>query len=260
LATYDNNGGGIANNAFNNDNNLICNQSVANGNISYDYGETNYKTINFIGIKSGDTRTYSLIIEVSDYPTIVGQSTSWVELANIEPQIFNKDQTIWIDVTLPKKARAIRIREINGATLVIKEIYFANNTADLLLASISRDSYMSFSQKNAQGRPSCYYFDKQITPILNIWQTSSEDYKVLQYSYVNIMQDAGGFYNITDIPSRMLPALTWGLSWMLSIKYNPAVAVDMKNEYEQAFNMATANDSENANLTLNYDVSKYNEN
>jgi hypothetical protein len=74
------------------------------------------------------------------------------------------------------------------------------------------------------------------------------------------MQDAGGFYNIADIPSRMLPALTWGLTWLLAIKYNPPLAEQMKNEYEQAFSIATANDSENVNLSINYDIGSYYEN
>jgi hypothetical protein len=119
---------------------------------------------------------------------------------------------------------------------------------------------LSFSQKFIQGKPSCYYFDKQITPILNIWYPPLAMYQVLQYSYINVMQDAGGFYNIADVPSRMYPALTWGLTWMLAIKYNPQVAADMKNEYEQAFSVATANDSENVDLTIGVDIGGYYEN
>ena len=34
----------------------------------------------------------------------------------------------------------------------------------------------------------------------------------------------------------------------------------MKNEYEQAFSVATANDSENVDLTINYDIGSYYEN
>jgi hypothetical protein len=246
--------GGTADNAFNDDLTTACTQNAINGNISYDYGVGISQQINFIGIRSNKTLNYTIIVESSVDDII------WLPLLVIPQQEYVIGVTKWFDVIVPVNVRAFRIRETGEAILDIQEIYFTNNIADLKLSSISRDTYLSFSQKFIQGKPSCYYFDKQITPILNIWHPPTNNYKVLQYSYVNIMQDAGGFYNIADIPSRMLPALTWGLTWMLAIKYNPPVAEQMKNEYEQAFSIATANDSENINLSINYDIGSYYEN
>jgi hypothetical protein len=197
---------------------------------------------------------YTLVVEISN------DNVNWITLMVIPPQTFTAGVAVWFDIILPVNAITYRIRETGGATLDIQEIYFTNNITDLKLSSVSRDTYLSFSQKFVQGKPSCYYFNKQITPILNLWYPPTNNYKVLQYSYVNIMQDAGGFYNIADIPSRMLPALTWGLTWLLAIKYNSSVAAEMKNEYEQAFSIATANDSENVNLSINYDIGSYYEN
>jgi len=207
-----------------------------------------------ICVQSNTTTFYSLVVETSN------DNATWTNLLTIPPQTFTAGIALWSDVILPTSNMTFRIREIGGATLDIQEIYFTNNVSDLKLSAVSRDTYLSFSQKFIQGRPSCYYFDKQINPILNVWYPPTNNYNVLQYSYVNIMQDAGGFYNIADIPSRMLPALTWGLTWLLAIKYNPPLAVDMKNEYEQAFSTATANDSENVGLTINYDIGSYYEN
>jgi len=253
-ATYDNGGGGNSLFAFDGNTTTACTQNVANGNISYTYGVGISQTILFIGVQSNTTTLYTLLVETSN------DNANWTTLLTIPPQIFTAGMAIWSDVILPTSSMTFRVREIGGATLDIQEIYFTNNVSDLKLSAVSRDTYLSFSQKFIQGRPSCYYFDKQINPILNVWYPPTNNYNVLQYSYVNIMQDAGGFYNIADIPSRMLPALTWGLTWLLAIKYNPPLAVDMKNEYEQAFSTATANDSENVGLTINYDIGSYYEN
>lgn len=253
-ATYDNGGGGNPLFAFDGNPTTVCTQNVINGNISYSYGVGVSQTINFIGIQSNTTTLYTLLVETSN------DNVVWTTLMTIPPQTFTAGVAVWFDVILPANTMTYRIREIGGATLDIQEIYFTNNITDLKLSSVSRDTYLSFSQKFIQGKPSCYYFNKQITPILNIWYPPTNNYQVLQYSYVNIMQDAGGFYNIADIPSRMLPALTWGLTWMLAIKYNPPLAAEMKNEYEQAFSIATANDSENVNLSINYDIGSYYEN
>jgi hypothetical protein len=254
LDTYDNGGGGNPLFAFDSNSTTTCIQNAINGNISYSYGIGVSQTINFIGIQSNTTTLYTLLVETSN------DNATWTTLMTIPPQTFTAGIAVWFDVILPANTMTYRIREIGGATLDIQEIYFTNNITDLKLSSVSRDTYLSFSQKFIQGKPSCYYFNKQITPLLNIWYPPTNNYQVLQYSYVNIMQDAGGFYNIADIPSRMLPALTWGLTWMLAIKYNPSLAAEMKNEYEQAFSIATANDSENVNLSINYDIGSYYEN
>ena len=250
--TYNNSGGGDASLAFDDMLSDGCAQNVTNGNISYDYGIA--QTINFIGIMSNTDTKYTLAVETST-DTII-----WTNLVTIPAQTFQSDVTIWFDIITPVAARYYRIRETGDQTLSIQEIHFTNNVTDLQLSSVSRDTYLAFPQKFVQGRPSCYYFNKQITPILTLWYPPTRNYKVLQYSYVNIMQDAGGFYNIADIPPRMLPALTSGLTWALAIKYNPPLAADMKNEYEQAFSSATANDSENVGLSINYDIGSYYEN
>lgn len=250
-ASYDGLGGGIAANAFDSNPATTCTQTARNGNISYTYGEGISQTINFIGIQSNSTTLYTLVIETSN-DTVV-----WTSLVIIPAQIFTAGLTVWFDVVLPASTMSYRVRETGDATLDIQEIYFTNTIIDMRMSPVSRDTYLSFSQKFMQGRPSCYYFDKQIIPALNIWYPPTSIYQVLQYSYVNIMQDAGGFYNIADIPSRMLPALTWGLTWMLAIKYSPPLAEQMKNEYEQAFSIANANDSENVGLSINYDIGSY---
>jgi len=245
---------GVAINAFDENPLTSCTQININGNITYDYTIGNVRTINFVGIQSNVTRDYNLQIEVSN------DGVNWSVIQIIAGQTYKKGIVEWFDIISPITARYCRISETGGEILDIQELYFTDNIVDLILNSVSRDTYLSFSQKFMEGRPSCYYFDKQIVPELNIWNAPSNIYKVLQYSYVNVMQDAGGFYNVTDIPARMLPALTWGLTWMLAIKYNSAAASDMKNEYEQAFAVATANDSENIGLTLNYDIGSYYEN
>lgn len=246
--------GGVAANAFDGNPATACTQNAQDGNISYDYGVGINQLINFVGIRSNEILNYTLIVESSV------DNVNWLPLLVIPQQEYSIGVTKWFDIILPINARAYRIRETGGLTLNIQEIYFTNNIMDLKLSPVSRDTYLSFSQKFIHGKPSCYYFDKQITPILNIWYPPISMYQLLQYSYIKVMQDAGGFYNIADVPSRMYPALTWGLTWMLAIKYNPQLVADMKNEYEQAFSVATANDSENVDLTIGVDIGGYYEN
>ena len=150
-----------------------------------------------------------------------------------------------------------RVRETGGSTLSLQEIYFGNTTIDLKISPVSRDTYLSFSQKYLQGRPTTYYFDKSLVPNINIWPTPTSDYLVLQYSFVRTMYEAGEFYNTTSVPARMYPALAAGLTWMLSVKYKPELADSFKAQYDEAFTLATANDSENVDMTIGYDLNSY---
>lgn len=240
--------GGVAANAFDGNPLTACTQTAQDGNISYDYGVGTTQQINFVGVQSNADRTYSIIVESSL------DSLAWLPLVTIPTSAFIKGSIIWIDVPTPINARAYRIRETGGATLDIQEIYFNNNILDMPISSVSRYEYLTYPNKRLQSRPSIYYFNRQITPLLNLWPAPSNQYNCLQYSYTQMIQDAGAFYtNALQIPSRFYPALIWGLSYQLALKYNPQVAGAFKGEYEQSFNLATVSDSESVNISIRGD-------
>ncbi len=73
-----------------------------------------------------------------------------------------------------------------------------------------------------------------------------------------MIQDTGSLYtNTVEIPSRFYPALIWGISWQLAIKFNPQAAQMFKSEYEQSFEIATVEDSESTPLSIRSDNSSY---
>lgn len=246
--TDDGLGGGDVEDAFDGDDNTSCDQDpLVNGNISYTYNEP--KIIRFVGIQSIAVESYDLVVEYFD-------NGLWFPLFNILEQEFPVD-TLWFDVDKPVSSTAYRVRETGGAILNLSEIFFTDDVRDFKMSSVSRDTYLSFSQKFLEGRPTTYYFDKQITPELNLWYPPRDEFKVIQYSYINIMQDAGGFFNIADVPARMYPALACGLTWMLAVKYAPEVAPAMKEEYEQAYATGTSNDIEHVPIRLGMDIGSY---
>ena len=236
---------GIAANAFDGNPATACTQNAQNGNISYDYGVGTTQQINFVGITSNVTRNYTIAIEYSL------DNAAWNLLFNIPPQIFSIGVNAWFDVPVPIDARAYRIREFGGATLDIQEIYFNNNILDMPISDVSRYEYLTYPNKQLQGRPNIYHLNRQIIPILNLWPVPSNLYNCLLYSYKQMIQDAGALYtNALQIPSRFYPALIWGLSYHLALKFNPAQVALFKDEYEQSFNIATTEDSESTNIRI----------
>lgn len=250
--TYDNGGGGIAANAFDGDSTTACTQNVVDGNISYDYGLDVTQYITFVGIQSNTTTLYSLVVE--SCPLDPAVLASWTPLITILPQTFQAGVNTWFDVPIPINARAYRIREIGGATLDIQEIYFNNNTFDFAISDVSKFEYNTYPNKFLQSRPSVYYLDRQpFAPVLNLWPTPSSQYNCLFYSYKKMMQDVGLYTQTIEIPSRFYPALVWGLSWHLALKYKPEAAQMIQAEYEKSFNRATSEDSEGTNISIRGD-------
>lgn len=252
-----NSSSGDANNAFDNNDLTACTQDAPDGYISYGYfsnANSLSTVINFIGIQSNVDRSYSLTFEHSS------DNVNWQSLQELPAQSYAKGNAVWFDIIKPISSPYYRIRETGGNILDLQEIYFTNNIIDLRLSAVSRDTYLSFSQKFNVGRPTSYYFDKQIVPELNMWYVPTNQYKVVQYSSVNAIEDAGSFLNSAEVPPKMYPALVAGLTWMIAVKYSPETASELKEYYEEAYSIATANDIENVNYTIDIDVSKYNEN
>lgn len=242
--TPESSNGGVAANAFDKNNTTACTQDAPDGNISYDYGEGSEQNIVFFGITSNADITYTLSIEASN------DNGTWFSVLNIPSQIYKKDQLYWFDITSPAEARYYRIRETEGATLNIQEIYFNNNVTDTVISSISRNEYLQLPQKNVTGRPSVYYFDRTITPSISVWPTPSSMYNAIEYSYKKMMQDVGLYTNTLEIPSRFYPALVMGLSFKLALKFNSQMAEMLNGEYQNTFNLATMEDSEENTISI----------
>jgi len=229
--------GGIAANAFDGNPLTAC--------ISWDFGVGNSQQITFVGITANTEETYTLAVEYSN------DNINWTLLFNIDPQTFLFGVNVWFDVPAPVNARVYRIREFGGNTLDIQEIYFNNNTFDFVISDVSKYEYNTYPNKYLQSRPSVYYLDRQpFAPILNLWPTPSPQYNCLFYSYKKLMQDVGLYTNTIEIPSRFYPALVWGLSWHLALKFKPDIADMMEAKYEQSFNTATSEDSEGTNISI----------
>ena len=122
---------------------------------------------------------------------------------------------------------------------------------DLVLNRIGVSTYSNIPNKTTTGRPVQIYIDRQITPTVTVWPVpdASSTY-TLVYWRLRRLEDAGHGVNTQDIPFRFLPALVAGLAFYIAQKIPEGRdRLDfLKQEYEEAWLMASTEDREKATL------------
>jgi hypothetical protein len=150
-------------------------------------------------------------------------------------------------VTLTQGTSAITL----AADVVdVLEIVLRRDGTDFEITRISRGEYVTLPDKTTQGRPSQFYFDRQITPIINLWATPENSTDQLVYHYVRRIDDADTLVNTTDMPFRFYPCMVAGLAYYIAMKRTPDRIQMLKTVYEEEFQRASDEDEDRVPLKL----------
>ena len=136
------------------------------------------------------------------------------------------------------------------ATVDILEAVIRRDGADISIGRISRGDYLAIPDKTSQGRPTQYYIDRQITPIITVWPAPINSTDQLIYYRVKRIEDVGTSQNTPEVPFRFLPCLVAGLAYYLAVKRSPQRIGLLKQMYDEEWQRAAAEDSERVALRL----------
>lgn len=128
--------------------------------------------------------------------------------------------------------------------------------ADVTIERISREYYLNIPNKLTQARPSQYFVDRQITPVIKVWPTPDQTYYLVVNKLVR-MDDASAGVNTLEIPFRFYPCLAAGLAYYLSMKKAPDRTQMLKAMYDEEFIRAASEDRDRASLNLTPGRSSY---
>ena len=130
------------------------------------------------------------------------------------------------------------------------EVVLRRDGTDFELSRISRGEYLTIPSKTTEARPSQYYFDRKIAPVINIWATPENSTDQIVYYYVQRIEDADTLTNTTDMPFRFYPCMVAGLAYYLSMKRAPERIQLLKSVYEEEFQRASDEDEDRTPLKL----------
>lgn len=132
----------------------------------------------------------------------------------------------------------------------ILEMVLRRSGTDYQVERISRGDFFLLPNKTTQGRPSQFYYNRQISPVINLWLVPENSTDQIIYYYVQRLEDAGAFTNTTQMPWRFYPCMVAGLSYYLAMKRAPDRMGMLKAIYEEEFTRAAEEDEDRVPLKL----------
>ena len=135
-------------------------------------------------------------------------------------------------------------------TIDMLSAVITRDSTDYGITRLSRDEFLNIPNKTQTGRPSQFFLDRQITPILKLWPVPENNTDIIKFDRLIRMDDADDYTNTLQIPFRFYPCLAAGLAYYLSIKRAPERIQLLKAIYDEEFNRAMEEDRDRASLTI----------
>ena len=158
-------------------------------------------TVNVVGVK-WSAAAVPVSFEVSD------NGSSWTVVGTSSATATSGEIT-WTDISGAKAYLYFRVRATSG-TLSFTSITLGNMPQEIPLGQLNRDNYVNQSNKVFPGRPSNYYFQRNLArPVINIWPApfiAAEKAQLVLWRHRQIM-DTANLQQDVEVPARWLEAI-----------------------------------------------------
>jgi hypothetical protein len=149
-------------------------------------------------------------------------------------------------------------------TVVMLDAYIENTSSastptDRIILPISRTEYASYPNKQQQGFPTVFWYDRLLSPNVTLWPVpDGVSAQTLKYYRVVQIQDAaftGG--QTVDIPYLWMEAFADGLAYRLAKIWNQAAAITLKAVADESYKIAADQNIETASQFISPQVIGY---
>ena len=130
------------------------------------------------------------------------------------------------------------------STIDILTAVIRRDGVDQQISAIGRAEYLHIPNKTTQGRASQFFFDRQITPTISVWEVPENSTDQLVYDRLVRIQDLDASADDPDIPFRFLPCLVSGLAYQIGLKRAPQLLPVLKAVYDEDLGFALTEDRE----------------
>jgi hypothetical protein len=195
-----------------------------------------------------------LTFEVSD------DDLTWRQVGTMDVTAVSGEIS-WVDISA---ALAYRYFRITSATpFAYYNITLGNLPQEIPLGQLNRDSYVNQSNKIFPGRPSSYYFQRDLPePIVNIWPApfqAAEQAQLILWRHRQIM-DTQNLQQEVEVPQRWLEAIIDGLSARVAAEtpqVDPQIMAVREQKAAMSIQRAWDGDNDGSPIQINPGIGVY---
>ena len=171
----------------------------------------------------------------------------------------NRGVNLWcVDLITTPLVEGTTTYAVDANTVMILDAYIVSDSIDRIILPISRTEYASYPNKEQQGFPTTFWFDRLISPTVTLWPVPDGTQTSLKYYRVRRLQDSnlqGG--EQVEIPYLWLEAFADGLAYRLARIWSPQIAPSLKAQADESYEIAAAQGIEQAQQYISPQLSGY---
>lgn len=177
----------------------------------------------------------------------------------------NQGVNLWaVDLVTTDLVTGQATYPVDASTVMILDAYVTNDDSganiDRIILPVSRSEYASYPNKEQQGYPTVFWFDRLLSPTVTLWPVPNVDNgpQTLKYYRVRRLQDArfpGG--ETVEIPYLWLEAFAYGLAQRLAVIWAPEKMAILQPLAAEAYQIAADQNIETAATYISPMLSSY---
>lgn len=187
-----------------------------------------------------------------------------MELNLLLSRMSNTQPNLWsVDLQALPLVQGQATYSLPAETVMITNAFLRTGSGtsalDRLIWPLSQTEFASISNKASQGEPTQFWFDRLISPTITFYLVPDGEGPYTVYYYrVRQIQDAKLTNGLNvEVPYLWLDALTAGLSYRLARVYKPELETIRKQDFDEAWNIAATQNTENVSLNINPGLNGY---
>ena len=176
----------------------------------------------------------------------------------------NQGVNLWaVDLETVPLVQGTSTYSVPSDTVMILDAYITiaqgNSNTDRIILPVSRTEYASYPNKEQQGFPTTYWFDRLLSPTITLWPVpDGGEASTLKYYRVRRLQDANYTAGQTvEIPYLWLEAFAYGLATRLAQVWSPDKVQILKPFADEAYQIAADQNTEYVSQYISPQIQGY---
>jgi len=170
---------------------------------------------------------------------------------------------LWqVDLQCVQLVQGCSTYPVPSNTVVMLDMYYTISNGqqeiDRIMSPISRSEYANYPNKQQQGSPTVAWFNRLLSPTVTLWPCPNGQQASFKYYRLRQTQDSNlqNGQNV-EVPPYFLEAYVYGLATRLAAIWAPERAVGLKVMADEAWGIATRQNTETAMFYVSPMVSGY---